>query len=95
MRVPVEHRDHFDEQARRIGIARGDYIGFRAALCDGLDIPEAVFRWAPRVILLYDDEAMPGVINRMPPAIIARFREQVPEIADLLPSLPDELPLTG
>lgn|SRR5690606_18094453 len=95
VRVPVEHADHFTREAQRLGIPRADYIAYRAALCEGLDIPSDVLWFAPRLVLLYldPDSDDPGarvreVVAELPREVIERFRAQVPEVAEMLPPPP-------
>lgn len=96
VRLPKPHVQHFADLAKELGISQGDYVGYRAAICEGLDIPPEVFWHAPRVILLYsEDEERQRVLERMPPNVLVKFRAHVPEVADLIPPLPGELSLTG
>lgn len=96
VRLPKPHVRYFADLAEALGISQGDCVGYRAAICEGLDIPPEVFWHAPRVILLYEDEDQrKAVLERMPINVLARFRDRVPEVAHLIPVIPEELPLTG
>lgn len=85
VRLPQLHAQHFAALAEELGISQGDYVGYRAAICEGLDIPAEVLWHAPRVVLLYDDEAdRRRVLERMPPHVLGKIRDCVPEVQHLI-----------
>lgn len=96
VRLPRHHVQYFANQAASMGLSAGDYVGYRAAICEGLPIPAEVFWHAPRLILLYEDpEQRREIIATMPENVIKKFWQHVPEVAELLPAMPGELQPAG
>jgi hypothetical protein len=84
VRFPLEHIAHYVAQAEALKIPVGDFVAYRIAICEDLEIPSECMMAHPGVLAMLPDEKrekalaeVPGLAARYEALIRARESDQM------------------
>lgn len=66
VRVPVEHYAHYVKQAEELRIPIADFMVYRIAVCEGLEIPGPVLMAHPGLLALLPDDQRVEALQKHP-----------------------------
>lgn len=72
VRVPMDHYRHYTEQAEAFGVPMSDFIAYRIALCEGLEIPDEALLANPALLGMLPED-LRDVTMRKYAGLAARY----------------------